>query len=112
MFSLAVSYLSSERIARNTVSRRALGRTTGTKRSVSSTPGLDVGCVPDRPRSQPCERLGEVIPLRVLESSALGHTKYLSGLSETCETKNPHPAQAYDRGRRDTPSVPLILSMA
>ena len=35
-------------------------------------------------------------------SSALGHTKYLSGLSETCETKNPHPAPAYD-GVGDTP---------
>ncbi len=78
---------------------------------MSSTPGLDVGCVPDGPRSQPCERLGEAISLRVLERSALGHTKYLSGLSETCETKSPHPAQAYDRGRRDTPYVQLIFSM-
>jgi site-specific recombinase XerD len=74
---------------------------------MSNAPGLDVGCVPDRPRSQPCERLREVISLRVLESSALGHTKYLSGLSETCETKSPHPAQAYDRDRRDTPLRPI-----
>ena len=49
----------------------------------------------------------EVISLRVLESGALGHTKYLSGLSETCETKNPHPAPAYDGGRRDTPLRPI-----
>ncbi len=73
---------------------------------MSSTPRLDVACVPDGPRSQPRERLGKVTALRVLESRPLGHTKDFSGLSETCETESPHPAQAYDRDRRDNPYVP------
>ena len=67
-----------------------------------STPALDGGCIPDGRGNQPCEWLGEVISLRVFERSALGHTKYLSGLSETREAKSPHPAQAYDWGRKDT----------